>query len=141
MRPRDSDNGGAIESHGATDASGAAETPATMDVRAGRFLSRLLLAGLLLAVLLMVAGAVMAVAGVNGPITRGSSLSDLPEALASLRPWGFIILGLLVLLSIPVVRVVALLALFAGRRSWRFCLICVFVLAVLALGVFLGLRG
>ena len=83
---------------------------------------------------------VLAAAG-SSPVERASSLSDLPGALASLQPWGLIILGLLVLMATPVARVVALLALFAWRRSWRFSAICVFVLAVLALSVFLGLRG
>ena len=138
MRPTTHDTGGATDA--TTEAHGATDAPAVMDVRAGRLLSRLLLAGLLLAVLLMVAGAVLAAAG-NGPVERASSLSDLPGALASLQPWGLIILGLLVLMATPVARVVALLALFAWRRSWRFSAICVFVLAVLALSVFLGLHG
>ena len=140
MRPTTHDTGGPGVAPAATEARSATDAPAVMDVRAGRLLSRLLLAGLLLAVLLMVAGAVLAAAG-SSPVERASSLSDLPGALASLQPWGLIILGLLVLMAPPVARVVALLALFAWRRSWRFSAICVFVLAVLALSVFLGLRG
>ncbi|MBN1630979.1 MAG: DUF1634 domain-containing protein [Thermoleophilia bacterium] len=111
------------------------------DIRAGRFLSWLLLVGLLIAVLLMVAGAVLAATGANGPMVRETSLADLPHALASLQPLGFIILGLVVLLATPVARVVALLLMFARQRSWWFCGICSVVLAVLALSVFLGLRG
>ena len=117
------------------------DTDSAIDTRAGRLLSRLLLVGLLLAVLLMVAGAVLAAAGANGPVARASSLADLPHALASLQPWGLIMLGLLVLLATPVARVMALLLLFAWHQSWRFCGICVLVLVVLALSVFLGLRG
>jgi uncharacterized membrane protein len=129
------------DTESAADAHGAIDSPDASDARAGRFLSRLLLVGLLLAVLLMVAGAVLAAAGVNGPMARASSLADLPHALASLQPWSLIILGLLVLLATPAARVVALLTLFAWRRSWRFCGLCLVVLAVLALSVFLGLRG
>lgn len=106
-----------------------------------RALSWLLLAGLLGAVLLMLTGAVLAAAGVGGAVSRESSLSDLPGSLASFEPWGFFILGLLVLLATPVARVAGLLGVFAWRRSWRFCGVSLFVLAMLALGLILGLRG
>jgi uncharacterized membrane protein len=122
-------------------APGTTGTPGATGVRTDRALSRILLAGLLLAVLLMVIGAVLAAAGVNGPVSRQSVLADLPHALASLEPWGFFILGLLVLLATPIARVAALLVAFAWHRSWRFCGICLVVLAILALSIYLGLRG
>lgn len=129
------------DTEGTTEARSAIEARGATDIRTGRFLSRLLLAGLLIAVLLMLAGAVLAATGANGPMAQAVSLADLPHALASLQPLGFIILGLVVLMATPIARVMALLALFAWRRSWWFCAICVLVLAVLALSVFLGLHG
>lgn len=123
------------------DTPGAIDTPGVTDPRADRFLSRLLLVGLAVAVVLMVIGAALAAAGADGPVSRASSLADLPHALNSLQPWGFIILGLLVLLATPIARVLALLTLFAWRGSWRFCGVCLVVLAILALSIVLGLHG
>ncbi len=108
---------------------------------ADRVLSRLLMAGLMLAVVILVAGAGLAVAGVGGEVTRGSSLSALPRALAAGEPWGFFILGLLVLVATPIARVFFLLMWFARRRSWCFFGISAIVLVVLGLSVVLGLRA
>ncbi len=104
-------------------------------------LSRLLMAGLVLAVLILVAGVGLAIAGVGDEVTRGSSLSALPRALAAGEPWGFFILGLLVLVATPVARVLFLLVWFARRGSWWFFGVSAIVLVVISLSVVLGLRA
>jgi uncharacterized membrane protein len=111
------------------------------EARLARPLSRLLLAGLSLAIALMLAGAILAVVGTGTPVARESSISGLPAALAGLEPGGFFDLGLLVLLATPVARVVALLVGFARYRMWLFSGVSLVVLALLALSAFLGLRA
>lgn len=112
-----------------------------MKARLDHAVSRLLLVGLSLAILLMLAGAVLAGTGTGTLIGHESSISDLPRALAGLEPGGFFDLGLLVLLATPVARIVALLVGFARRRAWLFSGISLVVLVMLALSAFLGLRG
>jgi len=106
-----------------------------------RQVSWLLLSGLVLAIGLMVAGAVLAVVGTGGPVARQSSVSGLPGALAGLEPGGFFDLGLLVLLATPIARVVALLVGFSWRKAWLFSGIGLVVLVVLALSAFLGMQA
>jgi uncharacterized membrane protein len=113
----------------------------SVERRLARPLSRLLLVGLLLAILLMLVGAVLAVAGPDDPVARESSIVDLPRGLADAEPGAFFNLGLLILLATPVVRIIALVATFSRRRAWVFTCVSVVVLAVLALSVFLGLRA
>jgi uncharacterized membrane protein len=114
--------------------------PSDSDPRLASRLSRLLLAGLSLAVALLVAGVVLAALKPEVPISV-SSISGLPGALAALEPGGFFDLGLLVLLATPAARVGALIFAFARRRLWLFSGVSLVVLLVLALSVFLGLRG
>ncbi|MBN1320774.1 MAG: DUF1634 domain-containing protein [Thermoleophilia bacterium] len=112
-----------------------------MRTRLDRLLSGLLLAGLSLAMVLMLVGAGLAVAGVRGEIGHSSSISDLPRALVGLAPAGLVDLGLLVLLATPVARVLALLIGLVIRRAWLFSAVSLVVLLVLALSVVIGLRS
>jgi uncharacterized membrane protein len=107
--------------------------------RLSRVLSRMMLAGLALAIVLMIAGAVLA--AVRGSSVQSStSITDLPKLLANGDPSGLLDLGLLVLLATPFARVVALVIAFASRREWLFAGISLVVIAILALSAFLGLR-
>jgi uncharacterized membrane protein len=107
----------------------------------GSVVSHVLATGLVLSVALLLTGAIMVLAG-RGPVVAGAtSLRDLPRALAALEPGGFLNLGLVVLLATPVARVVALVVSYARRKAWLFCGISLFVLALLALSAYLGLRG
>ena len=109
--------------------------------RMGLAVSRVLATGLVLSVALLLTGAIMVLAGRGPSPSAKTSLADLPRALAALEPGGFLNLGLVVLLATPVARVVALVVSFARRRAWLFCGISFFVLALLALSAYLGLRG
>jgi uncharacterized membrane protein len=104
-----------------------------------RALSRLLLVGLLVAIGLMIAGAILAVIQESGSVRHSTSLGDLPGLLANGDPTGFLDLGLLVLLATPAARVIALLVAFIRRREWLFAGISAVVVAVLVLSAVLGL--
>ncbi len=104
-------------------------------------LSRLLLAGLLLSIALMLTGAVLAASGARGSLMHRSSLAGLLRALADLEPGGFFTLGLLVLLATPIARVAVLSVSLARRRAWLLAGIGLLVLAALALSAFLGLTN
>jgi uncharacterized membrane protein len=114
--------------------------PSDSDPRLASRLSRVLLAGLSLAVLLFLVGVVLTVAKPGVPLSA-SSITEMPGALAAFEPGGFFDLGLLVLLATPAARVIALLVAFARRRLWVFSGVSLVVLMVLALSAFLGLRG
>lgn len=110
-------------------------------VELNRTIACVLAVGLLLAVALLLAGAILTLAGRGPSAPRATSVVDIPRAVAALEPSGFLDLGLLVLLATPIARVIALGVAFARRGSWVFCGLSVFVLAILALSAYLGLRG
>jgi uncharacterized membrane protein len=110
-----------------------------VDPRLTGALSTLLLVGLLLAVGLMIVGAILAAVRGSGSVDDSSSVGRLPHLLAGGDPTGFLELGLLVLLVTPAARVVALLAFYARRRQWLFAGISLVVIIVLALSAYLGL--
>ncbi len=111
----------------------------TTDPGLTRALSRLLLIGLLLAIGLMIVGAILAAVKGSGEVLHATSLSDFPRLLADGDPTGFLDLGLLVLLATPAARVIALLVAFIRRREWLFAGISAVVVAILALSAILGL--
>jgi uncharacterized membrane protein len=111
------------------------------EARLNLTVSRALTTGLLVAVALLVVGVVLSLARPDVPLLGKTSISDIPRAVAAFEPGGFFDLGLLVLVAAPVAGVVALVIGYARRRSWLFCGLSVFVLAILALSAFLGLRG
>lgn len=111
------------------------------DSSISRSASWLLLAGLLLAIALMITGAVLAAAGGGGPVARQSSVSGLPAALIRLEPGGFFDLGLLVLLATPIARVFVLLVGFSRSRAWPFVGISLAVMVILALSALLGMQA
>jgi uncharacterized membrane protein len=107
--------------------------------RSGGPLSRLLLAGLVIAIGLLIAGAILAAVRGSGSVQNVSSITHLPRLLASGDPTGFLDLGLLVLLATPFVRAVALCGDFVRRRNWLFAGVSLAVVAILVLSGLLGL--
>jgi uncharacterized membrane protein len=70
-----------------------------------------------------------------------TTIPDLREVLirvVSLRPSGFLALGLLVLIATPVVRVIASFIAFVYERDWRYAGITLVVLLVVILSIVLG---
>ena len=106
-----------------------------------RFVSRMLSIGLLVSVALLLTGVVVALVRPDLPSLHEVSIADMPRALAALEPGGFFELGLLALVATPVARVFALGVGFARHRQWMFVSFSAVVLAVLALGAILGLKG
>ena len=106
-----------------------------------RHISRVLTAGLLVSVALLVIGVVLTVVRPDLAAVHEASVGRIPAEIAALRPGGFFDLGLLVLLATPALRVAALLAGFVQRRMWLFSLFSLIVLGVLALSAYVGLRA
>lgn len=109
--------------------------------RSSRVVSRVLAAGVASSILLLIAGAVLALAGRGPSPSEVTAIGDMPRALAAFEPGGFLDLGLLVLLATPVAGVVTLAAGFARAKSWFFCGVCAAVLGLVALSAYLGVRG
>jgi uncharacterized membrane protein len=123
----------------------APEAPRGVDVRHFRetrlniTISRVLVVGLLAAVVLLSVGVILTLARPGLAMPHTTSVSSIPRALARAEPGGFFELGLLMLLATPAARVVALLFAYVRRRQWMFASIALFVFAILVLGAYLGL--
>ncbi len=111
------------------------------ETRLNATVSRVLVAGLAVAIALLLVGVILTVARPGLTPVHRTAILDMPRALGALEPGGFFDLGLLLLLATPAARVVALSVGFARRRSWLFTGFGVVVLAALALSAFFGLRG
>src|SRR4051812_40231714 len=101
---------------------------------------RVLLAGVLLSVSLIIVGLLLLL--VTSAPHRSHVLSPrqaLSEALR-LRPTPWLDLGILVLMFTPIANVLNALIMFARQRDGRYAMVCLGVLAVLALSVLVG-RG
>lgn len=106
-----------------------------------RRISQVLSLGLLAAVVLLLAGAVLTVARPELDAVHQTSLGDMFGAIAALEPGGFFDLGLVVLVANPAARVIALTIGFAQRRMWLFSLLSLVVLVVLGLSVYIGMMA
>ena len=101
---------------------------------------RVLLAGVMLSVSLITMGLVLLL--MTSAPHRSHVLSPrqaFTEALR-LRPTPWLDLGILVLMFTPIANVLNALVSFIRQRDWRYAMVCLGVLAVLALSVTLG-RG
>jgi uncharacterized membrane protein len=106
-----------------------------------RAIARLLTAGTYLGVAFLAVGVIGMVAAGTSPFDTtfpGFDATALPGDLVALRPAGFLWLGLLVIIATPLVRVTAALAAFLRAGDRRMALISAGILAVIALGVVLG---
>jgi uncharacterized membrane protein len=106
-----------------------------------RIVSSVLLAGLCAALILMLAGVLLALFRDGQSLPHVITFAGMFGSLASLGAEGLFGLGLLILLATPAARVLAGMLVFGRRRQWRFVFVGLFVLAVLALSAFFGLRG
>ncbi|MGC4001020.1 MAG: DUF1634 domain-containing protein [Anaeromyxobacter sp.] len=117
-----------------------------------RLISRVLRAGLWASMALVICGAVLASldragtaaelpALIGGAGARPPSWSWLRQDLLGLRGDALIVLGLLLLIATPVVRVAISLLAFARQRDRAFVLITGGVLALLVLSFLLGKAG
>ena len=70
-----------------------------------------------------------------------NSLGDVWSGLLALKPYSIIVLGLLVLIAIPVMRVAVSVVAFVMERDWLYVWITAFVLLVLLLSFAIGEAG
>lgn len=110
-------------------------------------ISRLLVAGTYLAIALVLVGVVGMLLGGVDPLARGErpafDLGGIPAAIVALRPEGFLWLGLVAVLALPVGRVIVAGVGFLAARDRRLALVSLAVLLVITASVVaaLGLEG
>jgi uncharacterized membrane protein len=118
-------------------------------------ISYLLRAGVLLSITLVVIGTCLTYVHHPEYATVSRPLKEIPlvakdfpdtvsgtwESLMELRGQGFILLGLLVLLMTPVLRVAVSIVAFAIQKDHIFTVVTIIVLSVLILSFFLGKAG
>lgn len=100
--------------------------------------SRVLKAGIAIAVALMAVGLVLSVFDKEGMPSHVVPLADLPALLGQFDPAAYLSLGLMVLIATPFVRVAASIVAFARERDRRYVLVTAIVFVVMCLGVVLG---
>ncbi len=108
--------------------------------RLNSIIHSLLIAGLVVSTSIMLLGLALDVIlhrRVPGDVTR---LSEVATRIRSLRPSGFLSLGLLVLIATPILRVVGSFAAFVYERDWRYAGITFLVLLILFVSLLSG-RG
>ena len=108
-------------------------------------IANILRGGVLLSASLIVAGVVMFYARYA---RYGASTNLFPHSFGAVingiahgDPLSLIVLGLLVLLATPVLRVAVSIVAFALERDWRYVVITSIVLGILLLSFFLGRGG
>jgi len=103
-----------------------------------RMVSRVLGAGIAIAVVFMLAGVVLGIASGEALPDHVVAFGSLASGLSELDPAAYLSLGLLVLVATPFVRVTGSIAAFALERERRYVLLTAVVLVVMCAGVLLG---
>ncbi len=113
--------------------------PASLEVA----LAHVLQLGTYASVTLIAVGAILLLAGGGSPTQGGPPLdfATLPADLLALRPAGFLWLGILGVLATPALRVLRALLGFARRGEQRMVTVSALVLAVIAIGVIVGVMS
>ena len=119
------------------------DSPATPPASLEVALAHVLQVGTYASVALIAVGAVLLLAGGGSPIGGGPSLdlASLPADLLALRPAGFLWLGILGVIATPALRVARALLGFWRRGERRMVGVSVLVLAVIAVGVIVGVMA
>ena len=99
---------------------------------------RSLIASLALGLGLLITGLFLALVGRGEIPDTVSGVSEALRSCADLQAQGFCVLGILVVILTPFVRVVGSAVVFAHERDWRFVLVTLAVLAVMVVTVWLG---
>lgn len=133
MEPRP----GAMSGRSAPPATGA--PAASLEVA----LAHVLQLGTYASVALIAIGSILLLAGGGSPTQGGPplDLAALPGDLLGLRPAGFLWLGILGVLATPALRVARALLGFARRGEQRMVGVSILVLAVIAVGVIVGVMA
>jgi uncharacterized membrane protein len=97
-----------------------------------------LLVGLAISTILMLLGLGLDLIWHRDVPTAVPGFGEVFRRVAELRPSGFLVLGLLVLIATPIMRVVGSIFAFLYERDWRYAAITFLVLVVVSLSLFLG---
>jgi uncharacterized membrane protein len=89
--------------------------------------------------LLLAKGSIANQARIDAAIPYPRDLRALLAGLLTLDPASVIVLGLLALIATPFTRVAVSIVAFALERDWRYVLVTVAVLAILIMGIVLGM--
>lgn len=110
--------------------------------RAELLISGVLRGGVALSIGILVLGVVLFFVG-GGTDTQppAQTLADVAQGVLAGSPLATIMLGLLVLLVTPVLRVLVSIAAFALEHDWRYVAITTLVLVILAISFVLGKGG
>jgi uncharacterized membrane protein len=124
---------------------GKLETPGAAEAaRRGHELNavvhRVLIVGLATSTALILTGLTLDLAQHRQVPTDAPTFSEVFRRIAQLRASGFLMLGLLVLIATPILRVIGSTLAFLYERDWRYALITFVVLLVVTLSLLLG-RG
>jgi uncharacterized membrane protein len=111
----------------------------TIEARLGRLLFR----GSLVAVGLLSIGIVLMVVGGVSPldVPPNLALDRLVNDIVTLHPAGYVWLGAIAVLSLPILRLLVAVVAFWGTGERNQAVIGVATLAVIATGIILGLAG
>jgi uncharacterized membrane protein len=122
-----------------TTPAGPGAPPASLEVA----LAHVLQVGTYVSVALIGAGSILLLASGGSPIQGGPplDLGTLPADVLALRPAGLLWLGILGVLATPGLRVARALLGFARRGEQRMVVVSVLVLAVIAVGVIVGVMA
>jgi uncharacterized membrane protein len=101
---------------------------------------RVLTVGLVISTALILAGLTLDLVRHRQVPIDAPTFSEVFRRIAQLRASGFLMLGLLVLIATPILRVVGSTLAFLYERDWRYALITLVVLLVVTLSLLLG-RG
>src|SRR5689334_13994451 len=120
---------------------GSAEPSAPASIEVG--LGHILQLGTYASMALVAVGVLLLLAGGGSPLAGGPTfdLAAIPGDIVALRPAGFLWLGIVGVLSTPAIRVGRALLGFARRGERRMVLISGGVLAVIAVGVIVGVMA
>jgi uncharacterized membrane protein len=102
-----------------------------------RLIGRILVALTYVSVALLVVGVALMLADGISPLDAAPAFdpSTIVSDIVALRPAGFLWLGLLTVLAMPIVRVVVAGLGFARDRQWVMVLVAIGILVVIAVGV------
>ena len=122
--------------------------PAWTDERMEQVMSRILLAGVAIASVVVALGGLYYVVRYGGQLPRYGlfvgepaqlrSLSGIMSAAATLHSRGIIQLGLLLLIATPIARVMFSVVAFARQRDYLYVAVTMVVLAILLYNLLLG---
>jgi len=115
-----------------------ADPPAHVMDPIERMVHRVLEAGILVSVALLVAGVVLDLVHGRAIAPHVAPLAELPSGLVALDSGAFVSLGILTLIATPFVRVAGTMLVFALERDRRYTLVTAAVLVVMLVSVLVG---